>query len=80
MTMRMIVRIILSKVEQPVPSRDIALKVCFNLGIKIVKFTEQRNNFVVHCVDDNDAEKIFVGKSIETLLNIGLEPKLPRSL
>ena len=50
-----IVRIILSTVEQPVPSRDTALKVCFNLGIKVIRFTEQRNNFVAHCVDDNDA-------------------------
>ena len=78
--MGMVVRIILSKVEQPAPSRDTALKVCFNLGIKIIKFTEQRNNFVAHCVDDNDAEKIFDDKSIQTLLNIGLEPKLPWSL
>ena len=58
-------RIFLSKVEQPVPSRATALKLCFNLGIKIVKFTEQRNNFFVHCVDDNDVEKIFDDKSFE---------------
>ena len=76
----MIVRIILSKVGQPVPSRDTALKVCFNLDIKIIKFTEQRNNFVAQCVDDNDAENIFDAKSIQTLLDIGLEPKLPWSL
>ena len=77
MTMGMTVRIILSKVGQPVPTRDTALKVCLNLGIKIIKFTEQRNNFVSHCVDDNGAEKVFDDKSIQTLLDIGLEPKLP---
>ena len=31
-------------------------------------------------VDDKDAEKIFDDLSIDTLLTIGLEPKLPWSL
>ena len=75
-----IVRIIPSIVGKPVPLRDTALKVCFKLGIKIVKITEQRNNFVAHCVYDNDAEKIFDDKSIETLLSIGFELKLLWSL
>ena len=52
------------------------LIVCLKLGIKIVKFTEQRNNFVVHCIDANYDENFFNDKSIETLMRIGLEPKL----
>ena len=78
--MEKIVRIFLSKVERPVPLRDTALTVCLKLGIKIIKITEQRNNFVSHCEDDNGAEKIFDDKSIQILLDIGLEPKLPWSL
>ena len=66
----MIVRFILSKVELPVPSKDTALKVCFNLATKVIEFTEQRNNFGAHCVDDTDAKKFFDDKSIETLFNI----------
>ena len=78
--MRKIVRRTLSKVEQPVPSSNTAPKVCFELGLKFVMFTEQRNNFVAHWVNDSNAERKFDEKSIETLLSIGLEPKLPWSL
>ena len=48
------------------------LKVCFKMGIQSVKFTEQRNYFVAHCVDDNDGERIFDDKAIENLLSFGL--------
>ena len=56
------------------------LKVCFKLNMTIVKIIEQRNNFVVHCVDDNVADKSFKVKSIVILLKIGNEEKLPWSL
>ena len=74
------VRIILSEVEQLGQSWDPMLKIFFNLCIRIVKLTEQRNCFVAHCVDDKDAEKIFDDKSIKTLLSIGPELKFPWSL
>ena len=42
---------------------------------KMIKVTEKRNKFAVHCVYSIDSEKIFNGKSNETSLKIGIEPK-----
>ena len=73
MTTAKLIRVILSNVDQPVPSRDTVFKVCFTLATKIVEITEQIKNFVV---DDNNAEKIFNDKAIATLPRMGLELKL----
>lgn len=55
--MKRMVRIILTRIEQPVPSRDTAFEVYIELGIKVVNSTEEKNNFVVDCVDDNELRK-----------------------
>ena len=74
-------RIILSKNEGgSFSSRVNMLKVCSKFKVRTVKITEQRNNFVLHCLNNNEAEKIFSDTAMNALKNIGVEAKLPWSL
>ena len=66
--------------EISVFSKENFLKLCYGLKIKITKLIESSNDLIVHCMNDLEAEKIFLPLAMRAFSDLGLKPSLPQTL